>query len=66
MKIGHIVPCIALVLGGFAFGVLVAAPADAPKDDRLPACVTEDQDNCYWDAQTMGNGQGTDSVVIVP
>jgi hypothetical protein len=30
----------------------------------LPPCPTEDSDNCYWDAQTMGNGEGTDVVVI--
>ena len=24
----------------------------------LPDCPTEDSDNCYWDAQTQGNGQG--------
>jgi len=33
-------------------------------EDRLPPCQTEDSNNCYWDAQTMGNGQGHDSVVI--
>lgn len=22
----------------------------------LPKCSTEDSDNCYWDARTMGNG----------
>jgi hypothetical protein len=24
----------------------------------LPACVTEDSDNCVWDARVMGNGRG--------
>lgn len=24
----------------------------------LPACETEDSQNCYWDASTRGNGQG--------
>lgn len=32
----------------------------------LPSCQSEDSDNCYWDAQTMGNGTGNDSVVLVP
>lgn len=25
----------------------------------LPPCPTEDSANCYWDAQTMGNGHGS-------
>lgn len=31
----------------------------------IPPCATEDSDNCYWDADTMGNGTGHDSVVLV-
>ena len=33
--------------------------------DRLPACATEDQTapDCYWDAQTQGNGIGEDFIV---
>lgn len=30
----------------------------------LTECVTEDSDNCFWDADTMGNGKGTSFVVI--
>ncbi len=30
----------------------------------LIPCPTEDSDNCYWDAETMGNGQGTSYVSI--
>ena len=36
---------------------------DSP-GESLPPCQTEDSDNCYWDADTMGNGQGHDSIVI--
>jgi hypothetical protein len=25
---------------------------------RLPPCLTEDSDNCYWDAKERGNGKG--------
>ena len=32
----------------------------------IPPCATEDSNNCYWDADTMGNGTGHDSVVLVP
>lgn len=32
-----------------------ATPTPSP---TLPPCPTEDSDNCYWDAQTMGNGEG--------
>lgn len=31
--------------------------------DILP-CPTEDSDNCYWNAATMGNGQGQSFVNI--
>lgn len=32
------------------------------KRDELPACKYEDDHACYWDADTMGNGQGMDVV----
>jgi len=25
---------------------------------ELPPCEEEDSDNCYWDADTRGNGEG--------
>jgi hypothetical protein len=28
----------------------------------LPACAEEDSTNCYWDAQSRGNGKGTSFV----
>jgi len=31
--------------------------------EPLPACPTEDSDDCYWDAATMGNGSGRSFVV---
>lgn len=27
-------------------------------DATLAPCTTEDSDNCYWDASTMGNSKG--------
>lgn len=36
-------------------GVVVAA---VPHLSSLPPCETEDSVNCYWDADTMGNGRG--------
>lgn len=27
-------------------------------DETIPPCETEDSNNCYWDAETRGNGQG--------
>lgn len=41
-------------------------PTDEPIQPTLVPCATEDSDNCYWDADTSGNQQGTDSVVITP
>lgn len=30
----------------------------------LPACPTEDSDNCHWNASTHGNGVGHSFTVI--
>ena len=30
----------------------------------LPACATEDSDDCQWDARTSGNGEGRSFVTI--
>lgn len=30
----------------------------------LPPCEQEDSDNCYWDAQVMGNGTGTSFISL--
>lgn len=35
------------------------APAPELPTYTLPPCATEDSDNCYWNAATMGNGTGT-------
>ena len=46
----------------------IAVPADvlakAGLTDGVPPCATEDSDDCYWDAPTMGNGHGRSFVVI--
>ncbi len=51
---------VAFVLLAIMVGLLAwwlteyTAETEAP----LPPCATEDSDNCYWDADTMGNGEG--------
>lgn len=57
---------IGFVIGVMCYGMGVwgASIALEKQADRLPPCATEDSDNCYWDADTMGNGQGHDSVVV--
>jgi hypothetical protein len=32
----------------------------------LEPCPTEDSTDCYWDADTMGNGRGNDLVTVAP
>ena len=32
--------------------------ASAPVETPLPACQSEDSDNCRWDASSRGNGRG--------
>lgn len=31
---------------------------------NLEPCATEDSDNCYWDAELQGNGEGRSFVTI--
>jgi hypothetical protein len=38
--------------------------AVAPPESTLPACVTEDSDNCFWDAREQGNGAGLSFVTL--
>ncbi|AWN03617.1 hypothetical protein PBI_HYPERION_102 [Microbacterium phage Hyperion] len=46
--------------------VCTGPPADHSPNgeeyDSLPPCLTEDSDNCVWDASEQGNGQGSDVV----
>jgi hypothetical protein len=46
-----------------AFGALVATPVITVSETTyaLPACITEDSDNCYWDASSTG---GTSFVTL--
>ncbi|QQO39507.1 hypothetical protein SEA_NAMAGO_106 [Microbacterium phage Namago] len=48
--------------------VCTGPPADhSPNGDEydsLPHCVTEDSDNCVWDARVDGNGEGRSFVTI--
>lgn len=54
-------------IAAFAFGLLVATPDRSQiqnPGDLLPACVTEDSRNCYWDAEQHGNGRGASFIDI--
>jgi hypothetical protein len=55
-----------IALGGIVFIIVTASLALGSRPSNLPPCASEDGVNCYWDADTMGNGEGTDSVVIEP
>lgn len=54
-----------LVLAGALLAtVIMQRPlADAAPLELVP-CVTEDSDNCYWDADRQGNGHGRSFVTI--
>jgi hypothetical protein len=56
----------AAVIGGLA---LIASPfvpsrSEVEHPQPLPACVAEDSTNCYWDADSRGNGQGRSFVNV--
>ena len=69
MKIRYAAPIFAASLAaGFALGYALDSTADplptpAPSS-TLPPCEYEDSDNCFWDAQSRGNGEGTSFVVL--
>lgn len=48
---------------GFSVGVSETLPPENPVQ-KIRACEFEDSDNCYWDAQSRGNGAGDSFVVI--
>ena len=48
----------------FTMSIMFAAHMYNNVWNWLPPCQVEDQVNCYWDADTMGNGEGNDFVVI--
>lgn len=54
-----------IVVGGI-FGLTFWGLNIASEEPQstLPACATEDSDNCRWDADTQGNGIGRSFVVV--
>lgn len=52
-------------IGTVIVGVGIGMSIDrSPNPPALPACETEDSDNCWWDATEHGNGEGLSFVVI--
>jgi hypothetical protein len=63
--IGGVATGIALIVLTVAFAWWAATiPTNPALIDGLPPCATEDSDNCYWDAASMGNGEGLSFAVI--
>jgi hypothetical protein len=53
--------------GGYAvetYAPQLAAASVVNEDPALPACEYEDSDNCYWDASSVGNGEGISFVTL--
>jgi hypothetical protein len=57
---------IALIFGAMlALGLTINGlngDLEGGKREELPACKYEDDHECYWDAETQGNGVGHDVV----
>lgn len=65
LREGRIADALTVVLLGAFIVVGLFFMLDRHPDPRLLGpCPTEDSTNCYWDAQTMGNGEGHDFVII--
>lgn len=65
-----VIAIVALIIGA-VYAAWTSQPAPEPTPTftdmqlpMLPPCETEDSNNCYWDADTMGNGEGHDSIVV--
>lgn len=58
----HAVLCALALAVGLTVGSLVSGLAHDLLTPPLPPCATEDSTGCYWDADTMGNGLGSDVV----
>lgn len=50
-----------LLGGGYAYA-LSPSPVQGGLD--IPACITEDSTNCFWDAHTTGNGTGNSFIDV--
>ncbi|WNT44312.1 membrane protein [Microbacterium phage CandC] len=59
--LGFVAVAVVLIIGAF-IGSAITEPS--PNPPALPACATEDSDNCWWDATKQGNGAGLSFVVI--
>jgi len=46
---------LSILFGAILGGMLITGLA---LEQQVPACPTEDSDNCYWDAELMGDGTG--------
>ena len=46
------------------FATILIGQSIEGNHNRIPPCATEDSDNCYWNAETMGNGKGQSFIVI--
>lgn len=53
---------VVMVMFGMMFFALLQTSVTFPS--HLNPCPHEDEDNCWWDASTMGNGIGDSFVVI--
>lgn len=53
-----------MLTGVIGAGIGTSVVDTSPNPPALPACETEDSDNCWWDATEHGNGEGLSFVVI--
>lgn len=63
----QVVVCLAvivLIVAAFGAGQMVAHDEVSHGGTSLPACPTEDSDDCYWDARLHGNGAGRSFVTV--
>lgn len=51
----------AVLVGGYAYAL---SPSPVQGGVSFPACATEDSTNCFWNADTMGNGTGNSFIDI--
>lgn len=58
-RIGALILCAALLIGGLALRHARADKAEAPQGlEAIPVCAEEDAAYCFWPAQAKGNAEG--------
>lgn len=64
ITVATIIMAVAIVAPTVSHSPVERTMAQLDRRPILPPCATEDSTQCYWDAQTMGNGRGRSFIAL--